>query len=163
LTFMPGWNGTLVERFEAKYIPEPNCGCWLWIGNACLKPHGEYGQLWIDGRNEMAHRASWLIHRGEIPEGLHVCHRCDVPPCVNPDHLFLGTEADNVADAIAKGRAPQLIRSQFGEANLMAKLTTAEVIAIRADSRTQRLIASDYGVSQTLISHIKTGKAWRAA
>lgn len=85
---------------------------------------------------------------------MQVCHRCDNPVCVNPNHLFLGTPADNAADMVAKGR------HCAGQLNRRAKLTDAQVIAIRADKRLQKQIAADYGVTLAAISHIKTGRRW---
>lgn len=85
--------------FEAFYIPEPMSGCWLWIGGVSYPPG--YGRM---TRGQYAHRVSYEIHRGKIPVGMHVLHRCDNRLCVNPDHLFLGTQSDNMRDMMAKGR-----------------------------------------------------------
>ena len=105
----------LQVRLERMVSPEPNTGCWLWTG--ATVPFG-YGRI-NGGRTGvgvlLAHRASWEIYRGPVPEELCVLHRCDIPQCVNPDHLFLGTHADNVADKIAKGRA------RFGTSGMEAK------------------------------------------
>lgn len=90
-----------VKRFEDKYIPEPNSGCFLWL--RYLDSEG-YGGFQINGRWDKAHRAAWTIAHGDIPHGLHVLHRCDNPCCVNIDHLFLGTQTDNNRDRDAKGR-----------------------------------------------------------
>jgi hypothetical protein len=92
---------TLKIRIERFSIPEPNSGCWLWTGS----PVGiGYGRIRANGRHWLAHRASWRVHRGRIPRGRCVLHRCDTPACVNPDHLFLGSLKDNAQDALRKGR-----------------------------------------------------------
>lgn len=90
---------TPAERFECRYMHEPMSGCWLWMGHC-----NPYGLFAMGGQRMGAHRAAWLLHRGEIPAGLWVLHRCDVPACVNPDHLFLGSSQDNIADRDLKGR-----------------------------------------------------------
>lgn len=89
---------SLAERFDSKIERIPFSGCWIWTGRV-MERNG-YGTL---GRN-LAHRISWKLHSGPIPKGLYVLHRCDVSCCVNPEHLFLGTQLDNVRDMMAKGR-----------------------------------------------------------
>ena len=92
---------TILERFQEKYIAVPESGCLLWEG--CFTSDG-YGQLKVKGKMMKAHRVSWELHKGPIPGGLQVCHKCDTPACVNPDHMFIGSDKDNTQDAIKKGR-----------------------------------------------------------
>jgi hypothetical protein len=142
-------------RFESKFIPEPMSGCWLW--DAGYYDDG-YGAFFMPGGEMMkAHKASWVIYRGQRPS-LHVLHRCDNRACVNPDHMFLGTNADNVADRVAKGRTG----SRSGRNNPNAKLNDAQVAAILGDSRKNRLIAAEHGVSMITVQRIKRGAAWNS-
>lgn len=97
-----GYRGTLAERFEKKNVPEPNSGCSLWFG-AC--DQGGYGQLRVDGRCMPATHIALELAGRPVPVGMRACHRCDNPPCVNADHLFVGDQIANVADMIAKGRS----------------------------------------------------------
>ena len=146
-------NGTpAAEKLEASVTKGEPGECWTW--DRCVDAKG-YGVLRVGKKRKFAHRVSWEAHRGVIPDGLCVCHRCDNPPCTNPEHLFLGTNADNVADMVSKGR-------QRGGARegVRTKLTAADVLSIRADGRPQRVIAKDYGVSRQSISNIKTRKTW---
>ena len=151
----------LMERFEEKYIPEPMSGCYLWT--AALKPNG-YGMFIVDGRREQrarspqyAHRAAWALHKGEIPRGLNVLHNCDNRACVNPDHLFLGTQQDNVDDMYKKGRANR----PFGERSPSAKLTDAQVIMVRQSKLSNKELASQLGIDASCISRIKSSHNWK--
>ena len=95
---------TILERFEEHTIPEPMGGCWLWSG-ACSS--SGYGGFWVNKRMIAAHRWAYEHFVGPIPAGMCVCHKCDIKSCCNPDHLFLGTYADNAHDCVKKGRHPQ--------------------------------------------------------
>jgi len=136
-------------------------GCWTWTG--ATTGHG-YGVL-SKGRDVegliSAHRLAYKITYGPIPCGMNVCHKCDNPRCVRPDHLFLGTQKDNVLDMINKGR--QRYKVCYGEDHGCAKLTTTQVIEIRDELKNgtrQVDLAARYSVTQATISHIKLGKKW---
>jgi hypothetical protein len=134
-------------------------GCWEWTGRKGGKL--AYGRLKRNGIEYQAHRYSWEITNGPIPEGLFVCHHCDNPPCVRPDHLFLGTQADNLADRDAKGRAVYW----RGEKNAATKLTEEDIREIRRLSQihietSQAALSRRFEVSPSLISQIVSGKAW---
>lgn len=93
---------SLFERFLDHVGPEdPDTGCWPWVGSLS---GGGYGQIRNGDRMQQVHRAGWELKHGPIPEGMFVCHRCDNPRCVRPDHLFLGTHSDNMRDMVTKGR-----------------------------------------------------------
>jgi hypothetical protein len=154
---------SLEARFWANV--EKTDGCWKWTG---YKNHDGYGRINIS-RAIMAHRLSWIIHNGPIPEGMRVCHKCDehlhpldtsYRACVNPDHLFLGTQRDNILDMERKGRGRHL--GVPGERNGCAKLTVDKVRQIRAIGRSkpQSAIAREFGMTQTMVSRILNGKAW---
>lgn len=163
---------SLTEKFW-KYVRKTD-GCWLWTAAPCGS-HG-YGHMRSgDGPYVMAHRYSWEIHVGPIPFGLQVLHRCDVPLCVNPSHLFLGTQADNIADKVAKGRQargetsgrytkPE--RTARGERHGMARLTeekVKEIRARRANGEKQNALAAEFGVGTSTISRVVRGAHWACA
>lgn len=155
-----------LERFVAKvaYVPD---GCWEWQGSRL--PKG-YGTWQVAGRTVYAHRLMHEVVAGPIPDGWWVCHRGDNPPCVRPDHPFLGTPADNSADMTAKGRHwltanPERSVEFCSERNPSAKLTAEQVGDIRARYAAggvyQRELGEEYGVTQRLVSQIVLGQAWR--
>lgn len=149
------------ERTIARFWSKVNKtdGCWLWT--AALNAQG-YGHFQIVGRGVVrANRFSWEITNGPIPAGMYVCHRCDNPACVNPAHLFIGTQAENMADCAAKGRngAPR------GEAHRSAKLTPAQVVEIRAryaaGGVSYAKLCREYGVCERNILDIVRRRIWK--
>ena len=130
--------------------------CWKWTGS---KLKYGYGNISVNDAIKLAHRVSYEMHKGKIPDGLHCLHICDNPECCNPLHLRLGTNADNVADKMAKGR----LNSNAGSHNPRAILKESDIILIKKklqDGVKGAVIAREYGVGKTAISRIKLGKAW---
>lgn len=142
---------TSEERFWPRVSKTPTC--WLWQGGK--SPKG-YGKFWIANKDIRAHRQAWVFTHGPIPIGLVVCHRCDIPSCVNPEHLFLGTQDDNVRDCVIKGRQAR------GETQSASKLTAEQVLAIRAiEGVSQRELARRFGVTHALIGYVQRRAIWR--
>lgn len=132
-----------------------NDECWHWQGT--IQNTG-YGAIWYLDKLYLAHRVSWEIHNGPIPDGMNVCHECDNPPCWNPAHLFVGSDADNMADKVAKGRQPR------GETNGNARITEAQVIqirALRASGYQQQELADMFGISQPTVGQIVRRVTWK--
>lgn len=142
----------VLARLRARTVESGDC--WLWTGYT----KNGYGALSVGNVDRYIHRLSFEIHHGPVPEGQEVCHRCDVPTCWAPHHLFAGTHAENVADCVAKGRAFPLPHHR-GERNPKAHLTDAEVAALRAlaDTMPQREIAARFGVSQSTVWRLLRG------
>lgn len=132
-------------------------GCWVWTGSKNVLG---YGFIRVGTHNVRAHRASYTAFKGEIPEGLYVCHTCDNPQCINPDHLFAGTPAENTTDMIAKGRK-RLGPPLRGERHPRCKLTIDQAREIKSAKGTARELAAKYGVSHALIVGIRNGTNWR--
>lgn len=139
---------TLQTRFDKQVMPEPMSGCWLWMG-AVGKGYGSIG---FGLKNEGAHRVSWMLHKGPIPEGGHVLHNCDNTYCVNPDHLRIGTHAENMADTTKRNRHSK------GQYHQCAKLSDEATIEIRKSSEPSRVLATRYGVSYSLVYQIRKNK-----
>lgn len=140
-----------------KRVSKNSRGCWIWLG---AWDKDGYGEVYLGGRKYRSHRASWKIFNGEIPKGMLVLHKCDVPSCVNPRHLYIGTPKDNMSDKMKRGR----FRTGVGVKQPSAKLTDVIVKEIRKkyeNGMFQRIIAKEYGVSQSVVSTVINNKAWR--
>lgn len=152
----------ITERFWSHVdkdgpIPEhrPELGpCWVWT---ISRNHYGYGKLSIGTGWVRAHRYSYELHFGAIPDNLEVCHKCDNPPCVRPGHLFIGTRQDNARDAAVKDRL------QFGEHHWNAKLTASDVLTIRqrrVAGESLESIAKDYGIARQTVNKIELRRGW---
>ena len=145
-----------MQRFLDKILKDPKTGCWNWQGSKNQK-RGAYGRFRVDGKCWLAHRFSYFLFKGD-PEGKYVCHHCDNPSCVNPEHLFLGTQRDNMRDMTEKGRA-----DNAGERNGRTKLTQVDVDDMRWLSgmgvKTSRL-ANEFDVSWLAAHRIVTNRTW---
>ena len=151
----------LAERLRAMAPPRGDGECWIWQGR--INDTG-YGSMSVSGRIITAHRAAWVLANGNSDPRLKVCHRCDSPPCCNPAHLFLGTDKDNGRAAVAKGR--NKFPDHSGARNPTAKLTAAtarEVVALRREGVSQRVLGERFGVSQSTISELLRGRTWKLA
>jgi len=142
------------ERIEAKVLRIPEAGCWVWMGSTQVRG---YGEIISNNRKHLAHRASYEAFVGKIPKGMYVCHACDNVACVNPNHLFLGTQKQNLQDMASKGR------STWGEKNPMAKLTEEQVKEIKqgfATGKTDTELAKQFNISRSTIYGIRNSRLW---
>jgi hypothetical protein len=147
---------TLEERFWSKVRKTDTC--WLWTAQLNNKGYGRffyYPKTTRRGSYGLyAHRVSWNLAHGDIPAKMRVLHKCDTPACVRPDHLFIGTQRDNIRDCIAKGRS-----HPYG-GWIRSKLTPNDVRTIRSDPRKHHIIAADYGLLRNAVWKIKHRKSW---
>ncbi len=141
----------LMDRAE----PVPEAGCWIWSYSESNGKYLKYGRQSFNGRVYHAHRLSYLLFRGPIPQGMRVCHSCDTPLCINPDHLWLGSDYQNCADKIAKGR------HQHGSRHWSAKLGESEVLEIRDSQDSFDHIAIRYGITVDNVKKIRSRRSWR--
>lgn len=143
----------LISKFGNLIMPEPNTGCWLWFGN-----YGEhYGIFCYRSKSTSAHRWSYIIHKGEIPKGLCVCHACDMPACVNPDHLFVGTIQENNKDCYNKRR------HAYGTKNGSNKLdehSVRQVVYLNSIKMSSVTICKMFGIGDTTFRKIIYGRLW---
>jgi hypothetical protein len=157
------------ERFYEKFFIDISTGCWIWTGPL---RKDLYGYLKIDGRSVLAHRVSYELHNGNIPSGLEVCHTCDNPSCVSPNHLFCGTHDDNMKDMASKGRGKTIARHgkdnpmygislSKGSDNGMSKLTEENVRFILKSSMSDTELGKMFGVLRGTVWAIRTRKSWK--
>lgn len=143
---------TKKELFEEKYVIDETTKCWNWIAR---KTRAGYGQFNFNGATYQAPRVAWILYVGEIPEGLWILHRCDNPARVNPDHLFLGTQDDNMKDMAKKGRGTR------GEKAYTCKLNVDIVKEIRNSKESTRYLSNQYGITMTTVYQIKHRESWK--
>lgn len=145
------------DRFMNFVQPEPNSGCWLWRGQIDVRGYGRFQMQ--RGDTNLAHRISYRMATGVLPKEKMVCHRCDNPGCVNPEHLWLGTQSENMSDAGRKGRLSK--PATVGERVNTAKLNRDAVLEIRASRLPVAELAKLYGVSKEQIGNILNRRQWK--
>jgi hypothetical protein len=161
------WQAPFEELFWSKVSKSD--GCWTWTASKSARG---YGYSHKDGRTIKAHRASWELHFGPVPPGMFVCHQCDVPSCVRPDHLFIGTTQDNTADKVSKGRQArggaisEAVKNRaLGEKHPRASIAKEKVLEIRrlwgSGHRNQSEIARSTGTTPNVVYGIVRGVSWK--
>ena len=153
----PKARGSLKERFSKKVIKTENC--WIWTGGKGKNQYGLIQEAGKASKKLLAHRVSYEIHNGKIPDGLVVMHSCDNPSCVNPEHLSLGTHKENTADMIAKGR--KVNTPVHGEKNGKSRLNLTQVEYIKGCDKTNAALARELNVSPNCIRGVRTGRTWK--
>ena len=147
---------TKEEYFWSRVDKRSNMECWPWKGAKFVRKG--YGALRFNGKTMIASRVAYQLTFGPIPDGMFVLHKCDNPPCCNPDHLWIGTNTDNVKDMDVKGRRRTVAR--HGEACGASKLKLFQVMEIRSSSKSSRVLAREYGVTKSTILRIRCSKTW---
>lgn len=154
-------NKHLWRRLVNSCVENSDSGCWIWLRH--INNQG-YGKLTINGRGIYAHRLAFKLYTHKKLGGMQVCHKCDNPRCINPRHLFLCTQSDNMRDCYKKGRSKPPVVSFKGENNPAAKLKMEQVNKIKRRlllGETQQSIADDFGISQPTVSDISRGVCWQ--
>ena len=155
-SFKLGYRGTPEERFERKFSKESN-GCWIWTA---ARSQDNYGHFFFEGKILKSHKVSFLLYRGRVPKGKCVLHICDNSLCVNPNHLYIGTQIDNIADRERRGRSKFAVGEKAG----LAKLTWTAVSEIRNLYKQMNLnrkeLSLRYGVNQSTIGNIINNRTW---
>lgn len=165
---------TLTDKAKARFLSKVSIvptadGCMEWMAG---RNKAGYGTVSLGNKTFVATRIMYALHYGIDPSELNVCHTCDNPPCINPEHLFLGTKADNMQDMLSKGRANKACGERHrsrtspetlsrGDTHNSSKLTAADIPLIRADTRMHCVIADEYGVVRSVISNIKRRHTWK--
>lgn len=144
-----------LEVFEASFIPEPNTGCWLWF-KYTMSGYGSMATTKKGKRRVLAHRWSYEYFKGQIPKGMLVCHKCDVRPCVNPDHLFLGTHQDNSNDMVIKNRNRIKKKS-----TILDPSKVKQIRSLLNKNTPIAKISDQFGTSKSAIWDIKLDRRWK--
>lgn len=150
-------NISFEDRYNLYSAPDPNSGCWLWMGNITSNGYGDFKDK--NRKQVLAHIASYKTFKGDT-KGLCVLHKCDIRSCVNPDHLFLGTRKENIEDMDKKGRRVP----PFGERNVNAKLTWIKAEAIREklkNGQSSRSLAKEYTLNRSTVLDVKNNRTWK--
>ena len=153
----------LAQRFWPKVDTSagPN-GCWEWTARRTPAGYGQIGSGTRKDGQVYAHRVSYELFYGPLADGLYVCHHCDNPPCVNPGHLFAGTPKDNSQDALRKGRLhPPMLHGQDAAPAVLRETQAVAIIERRSSGELLRVLAEEFGVTETTISNIARGRTWK--